>query len=69
MDKAELIGTIIDTFEDDLHNRCIVNPISKSAVIKLFREDEDCDGVFYGGEHYDNIAKKLETLLSEWGII
>lgn len=67
MDKTELIGTVIDVFEDDLHNRSIIE--NGSAVTKLFKEDADCDGVFYGGEHYDNIAKKLETLLKEWRII
>lgn len=68
MDKAELIGTIIDTFEDDLHNRQLKREYG-FASIPLHFEDEESDGVFYGGEYYDNIAKKLETLLSEWGII
>lgn len=64
---TELIGCIIDTFEDDLHNRT-VRPAFGSANIPLYFEDRDSDGVFYGGEHYDNIASQLESLLKEFNV-
>ena len=64
---TELIGCIIDTFEDDLHNRT-VKPVFGTANIPLHFKDEDSDGVFYGGEYYDNVASQLKTLLKEFGI-
>ena len=41
---------------------------SSLAVIPL-HVDEETDGVFYGGEEYDNVAAKIKTLLCEWGCI
>ena len=67
MDRQELIGQIIDIFEDDLHNRQLKRECCH-ASIPLHFEDEDSDGVFYGGEYYDNIASQLKTLLKEFGI-
>lgn len=69
-DKDELVGEIIDIFEDDLHNRRIKERVNSNlAVIPLHQEDKESDGVFYGGEEYDNVAAKLKTLLCEWGCI
>lgn len=76
MRKEEIIGLIIDIFEDDLHNRDIARVSSKGTDVKfdngiipkhfLF---DDNEGVFYGGEIYDNVAEKLEFLLKELKII
>lgn len=69
-DKNELVGEIIDIFEDDLHNRRIKERVNSNlAVVPLHHEDEESDGVFYGGEEYDKVAAKLKTLLCEWGCI
>lgn len=77
-DKNELVGEIIDIFEDDLHNRTIRKSggfnidllyFPRVSEVKLHQEDEESDGVFYGGEEYDNVAAKLKTLLCEWGCI
>lgn len=69
-DKNELVGEIIDIFEDDLHNRRIKERVNSNlAVIPLHQEDEELDRVFYSGEEYDNVAAKLKTLLCEWGCI
>lgn len=69
-DKNELVGEIIDIFEDDLHNRRIKERVNSNlAVIHLYKEDEESNGVFYGGEEYDNVASKLKTLLCEWGCL
>ena len=68
-DKNELVGEIIDIFEDDLHNRRIKERKSSSLAVIPLHVDEETDGVFYGGEEYDNVAAKIKTLLCEWGCI
>ena len=70
-DLTELIGCIIDTFEDDLHNRDMsrygTEPTPNEGIIPLYFEKEDSNGVYYGGDYYDNVAGKLKTLLREFG--
>lgn len=56
-DKSELIGCIIDIFEDDLHNR------------DMQMQELNPDGIFFKDEAYDNVASKLETLLKECKLI
>lgn len=53
--EEELIGCIIDTFEDDLHNRNILNINNDNTV-------------YYEGNTYDCIADKLRILLKEFRI-
>lgn len=69
-DFEELIGQIIDIFEDNLTERDMAcytnNPRPEEGIIPLHFEDEDSDGVFYGGEHYDNVAKQLRHLLNNF---
>ena len=68
MDKQELIGQIIDIFEDELEERKLKQECG-FASIPLHFEDEDSDGVFYGGNFYDKVAVKIEETLTEWGLL
>lgn len=56
-DKSELIGCIIDIFEDDLHNR------------DMQMQELNPDGIFFKDKAYDDVASKLETLLKECKLI
>lgn len=73
MDRQELIGQIIDIFEDELTSRNIVcygnDPKPTEALIPLHFEDEDSNGVFYGGNYYDKVAAKIEKVLTEWKLL
>lgn len=59
----ELIGQIIDIFEDNLEERADKVKHLKTASVELYFEDDDSCGVFFGGKEYDNIAEKLKGLL------
>jgi len=68
--KTELIGQIIDIFEDDLQERIQLKSETIKgdafAHIRLHKEDKDCSGVFYGGNFYDKIAVKIEETFKNW---
>lgn len=67
MNEEELVGQIIDIFEDNLHNRAII--YGKKAIVPLVSLDEDSSGVFFAGDEYDLVASQLKTLLKEWRLI
>lgn len=77
MNKAELIGQIIDIFEDELEERnkgfIHLKPTEdhngNCRIVPLYQEDEDCNGVFYGGYYYDKVSEKIEETLKEWGLL
>lgn len=77
-DKAELIGQIIDIFEDELEERTTQKlggynidnlHFIRKAEVPLHEEDEESDGVFYGGDYYDKVAAKIEETLKSWGLL
>lgn len=70
-DKAELIGQIIDIFEDELEERTLGNHNKYDTwkAIPLCFSDEESDGVFYGGNYYDKVAIKIEETLKSWGLL
>ena len=70
--KEAFVGQIIDIFEDYLTYRDVGysvygnNQKPKKGVIPLHFEDEDSDGVFFGGAYYDKVADKLKELIDNW---
>lgn len=66
MDKPELIGNIIDIFEDFLDDKGIIIPNPEKD------EDPELDmespANIYG-EDYDSLSTSLENLLQSWKVI
>lgn len=73
MNKEELIGQIIDIFENNLTKRDVskysFEAKPEAAIIPLYFEDEDSDGVLFGGEHYNKVALLIEETLKNWGLL
>lgn len=77
-EKAELIGQIIDIFEDELEERTIYKTggfhisgqhFTAKAEVPLYQEDEESEGVFYGNKFYDKVAVKIEETLQSWELL
>lgn len=65
-DKTELIGGIIDIFEDFLDKKGVtLEPPKKSYEIEL---DDSTNANIYGSD-YDSISDSLESLLRGWKVI
>lgn len=65
-DKTELIGGIIDIFEDFLDKKGVtLEPPKKSYEIEL---DDSTNANIYGSD-YDSISDSLEALLRSWKVI
>ena len=65
-DKTELIGGIIDIFEDFLDKKGVtLEPPKKSYEMEL---DGSTNANIYGSD-YDSISNSLETLLRNWKVI
>lgn len=73
MNKEELIGQIIDIFENNLTKRDVSKYSSEAkpeaAIIPFHFEDEDSDGVLFGGENYNKVALLIEETLKNWGLL
>lgn len=66
MNKPELIGNIIDIFEDFLDG--------KGVIIPTLERDEDPEldaesSANLYGEDYDSLSASLENLLRSWDVI
>lgn len=65
-DKTELIGGIIDIFEDFLDKKGVtLEPPKKSYEMEL---DDSTNANIYGSD-YDSISDSLESLLRGWKVI
>ena len=65
-DKAELIGGIIDIFEDFLDKKGVtLESLEESDEIEL---DGGTNANIYGTD-YDSISDSLESLLRSWKVI
>lgn len=65
-DKTELIGGIIDIFEDFLDKKGVtLEPPKKSYEMEL---DGSMNANIYGTD-YDSISDSLESLLRNWKVI
>lgn len=66
MNKPELIGNIIDIFEDFLDGKSVIIPNPERD------EDPELDAESSAnlyGEDYDSLSTSLENLLRSWDII
>lgn len=66
-DKIEFIGQIIDIFEDNLDERTNKRK-NGIAEIRLYKLDTDSEGVYFGGNYYDNVSNQLIELFRNWNI-
>lgn len=65
-DKTELIGGIIDIFEDFLDKKGVtLEPPKKSYEMEL----DGCTNANIYGNDYDSISDSLEALLRSWKVI
>ena len=74
-DKQELIGQIIDIFEDYLDAASYGDECSRMDDDGEWEEvwidfvEKTGDSVWICGGNYDNIAKQIEATLKSWGLL
>ena len=67
-EKAEIIGQIMDVFEDFLDEKGIKIPSSEKEKRKQDPDWEDNEAILYG-EDYSRIAEELENMFINWGLM
>ena len=69
-DFEELVGQIIDIFEDNIESRTINSEEGETtAEVALHFPFDDASGVVFGGTDYDNVADAIKTTLKSWKLI
>ena len=68
-DIPEVIGEIIDTFEDFLDKKGVKIPKTEEDTEDAERDEIDLDTVNIFGSDYDTLSNKITILLKSWGII
>lgn len=68
-DRMELIGCIIDTFEDFLESKGveIFNPEKDEAIEQDGRKPDELANIY--GSDYDDLGNAIEDTLIAWGFI
>lgn len=67
-EKVEIIGQIMDVFEDFLDEKGIRIPSSEKEKREQDPDWEDNEAILYG-EDYSRIAEELESMFINWGLM